>query len=210
MKLFFIASAAYVLYLIKFKFKSVPHTPPPIPQLTLTISQTDTRSSNRHPPSRIPPRPLRRPRAHLQLPLLLFRSPLGLLHLPRGDRHSSPTHDAPTHRRGRDHHHPLPLCPRSLPCPLRTQLALPVSRFIPSFLETATKLKLAPSASLQLHHRRYRRSDRHRRRSRPNRPLFRLFLHLFHKVRRRVSSKRRTDALRPNRVMRGQKFELPA
>lgn len=102
MKLFFICSSVYILYLMKVRFRYVITLllclritkPRCVPRAT----QTYERSVHRHVPCRVS----RRPRIHswtpLQLLLLHHRSLLVVLHLPRGRCHPPATFHRPTHR----------------------------------------------------------------------------------------------------------------
>jgi len=120
MKLFFIGSSCYILYLMRYRFRSVSlpfahpdscltlGSPAPYfnPHICLTL-QTNARPLDRYFPYRIPPWSFLCPRLHLQLPLLPYRDPMVLLHLPRISGHPPPTVHAPKNWRGRDHHDTL-------------------------------------------------------------------------------------------------------
>jgi hypothetical protein len=114
MKIFFIASSCYILYIMKYRFRSVfnwnatlsshwqhsstPHFLPP---------QPNAWSCNWHVPCRISRWTLLNFGPRLQLPFHPDRNPMVILHFPWIRRHSSATFYAPKNWRGRNYHHPL-------------------------------------------------------------------------------------------------------
>lgn len=140
MKLFFIASSCYILFLMKFKYRleeSVFSFMFVFVTLLSLLKQTNQRPLNRYLQNRVSRRTYHNPRPYLQLPIHLDGDPLVVFCLARGCCHSPSIIHAATHGWSRDHHHTLPCGPWRVQSALHSQLDIQVS---PSLLQLHPKV----------------------------------------------------------------------
>lgn len=107
MKIFFIGSSAYILYLMKFKYRSVPSTIVCLLLRSSTTAQANTRRIARHVPARLPASACRPDVHHLHLRIYAERNPLVVLHLAGISCDLAAAVHAAAYGRGGDDHDPL-------------------------------------------------------------------------------------------------------
>lgn len=131
MKLFFIASTCYTLYLMKYQYRLVyvPASPFLIAANLVCPRKSDKWSSHWYLQNRISRRPVLYTLPHLQLPVLLRRDSVVVFYFPRICRYSTSTLHASTDRGGRDNYNALFGRAWCLQSPLYSQLDLPVRRY---------------------------------------------------------------------------------
>ena len=123
MKLFFIGSSCYILYLMKVKYRSAAgciHTPHTPIHSDLSMFQTNAWPVHRHLQDRIYPRSLPHPFPPLQLQVLFCRNFVVIFHLAGGGGYSPSIVHASTHGGSRDDHDALFGCIGSIPSSLHS------------------------------------------------------------------------------------------